>query len=388
MGFLDSRSQSLPRSWRVGMPIVLGVLAFILYALNLAPAPEPDGAALLELAQTGHWLHAQHLIAGLPLYALLQIFPAHDPALLGGWLSAASGGLAVGALCSLGLAMGLGRGGAALSAALVALTQGWWAHGTAYEVHILAVGLTLLAAAVAVQGKRPVLLGVLLALAVLCHKTMVLAVPGVVLASLSGSDRKTASLAKTLVVLGLGVCVPYILALLSQLGTERSVQQIATELLLGELREGANRPLNEQVPMRARHALAYALARLPEPGRGRDPMTWALSGLLFGLPLLGSALHWRLRPEHRHALLLWLWPLLALPAIWSFEAGNYEYYLGPLAVLILLSAASLPERFSWALLLPLLGLGAWNSSMEQEPVKVPHREQPRRPGPARNPTSR
>ena len=105
------------------------------------------------------------------------------------------------------------------------------------------------------------------------------------------------------------------------------------------------------------------------------------------LSLLGSALHWRLRPQHRHALLLWLWPLLALPAIWCFEAGNFEYYLGPVAVLILLGCASLPERFSWALLLPLAALGAQHYQPDGA-VELPHDLQPRREGPARNPSTR
>ena len=387
MGFLDSRSESLPRPWRVGLPIVLGLLSFVLYALNLASGPEPDGAAFLEMAQSGHWMHAQHLIAGLPLYAMLQAFPAQDPAFVSGLLSAASGGLAVGALCSLGLAIGLGRGGAALCATLVGVSQGWWAHGTAYEVHILAVGLTLLAAAVAVSGKRAGLLGVLLAVAILCHKTMLLAVPALLLTSLVGSERRGRDLLHTVLVLGVTVLGAYALALYSQLDTGKPLPQIATELVFGELREGADRPLNDQISMRARHALAYALARLPEHGQARETVTWVLPSLLAAFSLLGSALHWRLRPEHRHALWLWLWPLLALPAIWSFEAGNYEYYLGPLAVLVLLASAALPERFSWGLLLPLLGLGAWNLAPDA-PEKAPHQEQPRRQGPARNPASR
>lgn len=185
MGFLDSRSHSLPRPWRVGLSGPLGVSFFVAYLLNLVGGPEPDGAAYLSMAQQGHWLHAQHLLAGGPLRALLVAFPEHSPERLSGVLSALSGGLAVTAACGLGSAVGLGRYGAPLAAALIRLSQGWWVHGTAD-------------------------------------------------------------------------------AALGQLDTGRPFSALAQELLLGELRQGADRPANTEVAMRARHALAYALARLPE----------------------------------------------------------------------------------------------------------------------------
>ncbi|MFT5583701.1 MAG: hypothetical protein ACI9VR_001281 [Cognaticolwellia sp.] len=387
MGFLDSRSQSVPRPWRVGLPIAVGLVFCVLYTLSLASGPAPDGAAFLEMAQGGHWLHAQHLIAGLPLHGLLVAFPEHDPARLSGLLSAACGGLAVGALCSLGLGMGLGRGGAALGAAIVGLTQGWWTHGTAYEVHILAVGVTLLAAALAVTGKRHLQLGLLLAVAVLCHKTMLLAVPGLMLTSLVGLKRPGLAALRTLAVLTVILGAAYGLAAFSQLDTGRSMEQIGRELALGELRDGADRPLNDQIAMRARHALAYTVTQLPDKGQVREILTWVVPGLLILPALLGSAVHWRLRPQHRRALLLWLWPLLALPAIWAFEAGNFEYYLGPVAVLVMLGCASLPERFSWALLLPLAALGGQHYQADVVIERL-HDLQPRREGPARNPSAR
>ena len=387
MGFLDSRSQSLPRSWRVGLPVAMGLLFCLLYGLNLASGPAPDGAAFLEMAKSGHWMHAQHLITGLPLYGLLLAFPHQDPVVVSGLLSAASGGLAVGSLCRLGLGMGLGRVGATLGAALVGLSQGWWTHGTAYEVHILAVGLTLLAAALAVTGRRHLRLGLLLAMAILCHKTMVLAVPALVLTSLVGSKRPGLAALRTLAVLTLILGAAYGLAATSQLDTGRTLEQIGRELALGELRDGADRPLNDQIPMRARHALAYTVAWLPDNGQARQVLTWVVPGLLVLFSLLGSALHWRLRPQHRHALLLWLWPLLALPAIWFFEAGNFEYYLGPVALLILLGCSALPERFSWVLLLPIAALGVQRFPAEA-PLEQRHEVQPRREGPARNPSTR
>jgi hypothetical protein len=387
MGFLDSRSQTLPRPWRVGLPIFMGLLFCALYALNLASGPTPDGAAFLEMTQGGHWMHAQHLIAGLPLRGLLLALPEQDPAWVSGVLSALCGGLAVGALCSLGLAVGLGRGGASLASAMAGLTHGWWAHGTAYEVHILAVGVTLLAASLAVTGKRHWLLGLVLAIAVLCHKTMLLAVPALVLTSVVGTPRKGLATLRILAVFTLTLGAAYGLAAFDQLETGRPLEQIVRELALGELRAGAERPLNDQIPMRARDALAYAVVRLPDNGQLRQLLVWGVPSLLALLSVLGSALHWRLRPEHRHALLLWLWPLVALPAIWSFEAGNFEYYLGPVAILLLLGCAALPERFSWALLLPLAGLGAQDYLAEVS-IDRPHEVQPRRQGPARNPSHR
>lgn len=368
------------------LPVAVAVLFLAIYLLNLAPDPTPDGQAYLDLVRAGDPFHAQHLIYGLPLLAALKLFPQQNPVQVAGTLAAVFGAYAVGSFSFLLQRLRIPLGGVVTGALILGLGSGWMAQSTAWEVHVAAVGTVFLACGLALGPRgRPWGSAIAMTVGILLHKTMILALPAAFMLSLWGQERWGRRLLGMLGLTALLGMLAYGAVGAQRLQRGQAAQDVAIELVLGELRSEQARPVVEAPLRSARDTLPTVLLRIQPQQRG--PTSLALCLVILGLAGAGAVQLWR-RGERRELAVL-LWPALGLPAAVAFEAFNFEYYMGPVAVLLGVGMGALRGRASWALLPLVAGAGAWNhlelgvAGGSETPVHQPRGRD--RPGPARTP---
>ncbi|MCK6506623.1 hypothetical protein L6R53_25165 [Myxococcota bacterium] len=343
---MTAPAPSPARTW----PAVLaGGAAALVYLSTLAHTQGPDALAYAELARARdlHPQHLlQHLLGGVALAPAQALAPGLHPALVLAAGNALAGGLGVGLCWLLAARAGAGPLLATAAAALFATAHGWWTVSTTAEVHAAPVAVQALAALWV--GRRPAAAGLAHGAAALLHKTMILGLPGLLLAA--GARAGLLLLGAALVV-GL----PYAALIGRDLARGDPLEGTATHWLLGELAQPP--PAARPGPGRAVAAsrgLGGAWVHFSPPRCGFDqgrpdfpnhhPMQrrqlWrgvqVGGALALAMGLLGAvALARRDRP------LLWAlagWIALAVPAALWFEPDNPEYYLGPLLALLVLAA--------------------------------------------------
>lgn len=345
---------------------LVGLAFLLLYLSTLAHTLDADAAAYVELAARGD-LHPQHLLqhklGGLLLDLAAALAPELAPALALAGLNALGGAVGLGLVVRLAQRLGAGPGPSLGAAAVLGTSFGWWSLSTTAEVHVLAVTAALLAFLLAPAHPRAA--GLLLGLGVLLHKTMLLGLPGLLLAV--GRRAPVALLAALApVALGYGAVV---------LGEVRLGVPLSDALRAWGLAEVAQPWPGSQGPSRVAAAVVglstvwlyrgppRCIAFLDELGLPHPPpaggLSWTLVQLLLpllaGLVLLGLR---RLDPARwplGQGLLAWAG--LCSLAAFAFEPFNHEYYLGAFAALLALGAAGADapgEGRPWArhLLLP------------------------------------
>lgn len=362
-------------SLRAGAALAMGGLSSLLYLSSLAYTQPADALAYTELAERGD-AHPQHLLQHGLGWLVLQgraLVGAEVEALR--WLSglnALFGGAGVALATLLAVRAGAGLGLAMSAGAVLASSYSWWALSTTAEVHVLPVAVQVAAILVLVGGDRasprPFAAGALQALAVLMHKTMVLALPALAVAALPVGARRARAF---VLIASLGVALPYGAVMARGITRGDPWQGAATAWLMGEVAHripGA--PPHQPWPVAASTGLAgswvYTSAprcgfregwsgeRLPAPGTERVPWRLTQLGGTIGaaLALLGAVSLGRSGEASRRALVAALlgWPLLSVAGAFWFEPANFEYYLGALSCAVVLAAVganALCERSPW-----------------------------------------
>lgn len=351
---------ALPALRRLLAPLA-GVAAALGYLLTPAHQHPPDALAYAAMVTSGDLFHPQHLlhnvvgVAAVGLQGWLRPDASPLEALCA--VNALAGGLGVGLLVSLGLSWGLRPAFALAVAALLAASQGWWTLSTTWEVHVLPVALVLLALKLLSGEGRGLWGGVVLGLAVLLHKTMILVFPAIAIGRAVarggiGAAARPFAIASLLVGLGYGG------VWVAAVGLDGApAGPTAENLLKGEMSGG------EAVAGSGSALLRGAMGALSvaEPGpcavQAETEAEWqgverarrivGVGAVLGLLAATAGILGW-LRERPFAASVALGWPLVAIPAIYAFEPENHEYYLGPMAVLLLAAGRGmeLPVRRS------------------------------------------
>ncbi len=350
----------------------LGAGTLALDLATLARVHPPDAARYAADVEAGQILHPQHLLHNamgwLAVTAAARLAPQAAPMTALQVLDALIGAAGVAILTGLVARAGGRRSMAAAAGLSLALSYGWWSLSVTYEVHVAPVVL-LLALGSLLARRRPVAgatAGLLHAAAIVLHKTAVLAGPGVLLALLLLPGTRGARLRRAGVYLGTGVAAvgaAYLLAVSLPLGP--SLPPPLASLIMGEVPHGMP-PVPEEGRFRGgvrawRRVLVYTGA--PRCGfvdpRFGDQDASGILGHYRAARRLGTAVlagAWILvlaaapwtAPRHRAlGAMLAAWMAVALPLIGWFEADNYEYYVGPSALLLAwtaLSAGALLDR--------------------------------------------
>lgn len=366
------------RPWRYDLLVSAGcgVGCLVLYLCSLWRIHPPDAIAYAMGVDERRLFHPQHLIHNWLGWLSVRFGNAMEPE----WVTMDSlqrmnafiGALGV-ALLALVLCRATGRRAlSAIFAGGLAISYGWWSMSVTYEVHVAPV-TAMLGVFLLFQGRRPpsgAAAGALHASAILLHKTMILACPGVLLALLlfPGQRRKRLRRIGEYAITGLVVAVAfYALALVSDPPVPGGPSVTVTDLAFGELVHG--RPeVSPQGRVQAglhswRRCLLYEdgprcsaadkqeiwkSATTAAQSRLGRIQTWTSVFLVSVLVLILLTARRTVQKYPAMALMIGGWNLVAIPAILWFEAHNFEYYLGPtvgLLIWVALSCTALPAPY-------------------------------------------
>lgn len=218
--------------------VMVGALAMALFVATGARTHPPDAVAYADLLVQGSVLHPQHLIHNLlgdgVLRLALMLHPQAVPLAVLSALNGVIGGLGIGVATRLMMRAGAPLGLSAAAGLGLAASYGWWSLATTWEVHVAPVTAVLLALWWLGEGRWLRGAGAL-ALGILLHKTMVLALPAVLLAW-ALQRRSMAQMVQLGAVVGVLVGLAYSAAFAVEVQRQpHSPTQIARTLILGEV---------------------------------------------------------------------------------------------------------------------------------------------------------